>query len=122
MNFAKMNSSSSSPEDRRYDEESYCPEKTNNTFEKESWANNGEKPDMPQTCSMMMKQVQLVKEAVKLLRSNFGISIKLLKVAPQADKEFRKKIAHGAKQKTTWVLEWFPYVERVFLRIVGGKT
>ena len=48
MNFAKMNSSSSSPEDRRYDEESYCPEKTNNTFEKESWANNGEKPDMPQ--------------------------------------------------------------------------
>ena len=32
----------------RYNEESYCPEKTNNTFEKESWANNGEKPDMPQ--------------------------------------------------------------------------
>ena len=48
MNFAKMNSSSSSPEDRRYDEESYCSEKTNNTFEKESWTNNGEKPDMPQ--------------------------------------------------------------------------
>ena len=39
---------SSWSEDRRYDEESYCPEKTNNTFEKESWANNGEKPDMPQ--------------------------------------------------------------------------
>ena len=39
---------SSWSEDRRYDEESYCPEKTNNTFEKESWANNGEKLDMPQ--------------------------------------------------------------------------
>ena len=48
MNFAKMNSSSSSSEDRRYGEESYCPEKTNNTFEKESWGNNGEKSDMPQ--------------------------------------------------------------------------
>ena len=48
MNFAKMNSSSSSPEDRRYDEESYCPEKTNNTFEKESWVNNDEKSFMSQ--------------------------------------------------------------------------
>ena len=47
MNFAKMNSSSSS-EDRRYDEESHCPEKRNNTFENESWANNREKSDMPQ--------------------------------------------------------------------------
>ena len=48
-NFAKMNSSPLlGQEDRRYDEESYCPEKTNNTFEKESWANNGEKSDMPQ--------------------------------------------------------------------------
>ena len=76
------------------------------------------------TCSMMMKFVQLVKEAVKLLRSNFGISIKLLKVARQADQNSRKFsfFAHSAKQKTTWVLEWFPSVERVFLRIVGGKT
>ena len=41
------------------------------------------------TCSMMMKFVQLVKEAVKLLGSNFGISIKLLKVAPQAFERFR---------------------------------
>ena len=73
---------------------------------------------------MMMKFVQFVKEAVKLLRSNFGISIKLLKVARQAGQKFQKFsfFAHGAKQKTTWVLEWFPYVERVFLRIVGGKT
>ena len=75
------------------------------------------------TCSMMMKFVQLVKEAVKLLRSNFGISIKLLKFALQSFKIFPKIsfFANPALQKTTWVLEWFPYVERVFLRIVGGK-
>ena len=75
------------------------------------------------TCSMMMKFVQLVKEAVKLLRSNFGISIKLLKVALQSFQIFPlfSFFADGAVQKTTWVLEWFPYVERVFLRIVGGK-
>ena len=59
------------------------------------------------TCSMMMKFVQLVKEAVKLLRSNFGISIKLLKVAPSEVKNGRKIsfFADGARQKTTWVLE-----------------
>ena len=59
------------------------------------------------TCSMMMKFVQLVKEAVKLLRSNFGISIKLLKVAPQEWQKIQNFsfFAHGAKQKTTWVLE-----------------
>ena len=59
------------------------------------------------TCSMMMKFVQLVKEAVKLLRSNFGISIKLLKVALQSFKEFPNFsfFVHGALQKTTWVLE-----------------
>ena len=39
------------------------------------------------TCSMMMKFVQLVKEAVKLLRSNFGISIKLLRGALRASKK-----------------------------------
>ena len=76
------------------------------------------------TCSMMMKQVPRDEELVKLLRSNFGISIKLLKAARQARHKFRNFsfCAHGANQKTTWVLEWFPYVERVFLRIVGGKT
>ena len=59
------------------------------------------------TCSMMMKFVQLVKEAVKLLRSNFGISIKLLKVARFAFKDFPNFsfFADGALQKTTWVLE-----------------
>ena len=59
------------------------------------------------TCSMMMKQVPRDEELVKLLRSNFGISIKLLKVAPQADQKSRKFsfFADGAKQKTTWVLE-----------------
>ena len=43
------------------------------------------------TCSMMMKFVQLVKEAVKLLRSKIVISIKLLKVASKADQKSRKK-------------------------------
>ena len=72
---------------------------------------------------MMMKQVPRDEELVKLLKPNFGISIKLLKVAPQADKKIQifSFFADGALQKTTWVLEWFPYVERVFLRIVGGK-
>ena len=76
------------------------------------------------TCSMMMKFVQLVKEAVKLLRSNFGISIKLLKVARSEFEKFWifSFLADRAKQITTWVLEWLPYFERVFLRVVGGKT
>ena len=58
-----------------------------------------------QTCSMMMKQVPRDEELVKLLRSNFGISIKLLKVALQAFEKFRifSFFAHGAKQKTPWV-------------------
>ena len=75
------------------------------------------------TCSMMMKFVQLVKEGVKLLRSNFGISIKLLKVALSDVEHFPifSIFVDCAKQKTTWVLEWFPYVERVFLRIVTPK-
>ena len=60
-----------------------------------------------QTCSMMMKQVPRDEELVKLLRSNFGISIKLLEVALQARQKFRifSFFANRAKQKTTWVLE-----------------
>ena len=59
------------------------------------------------TCSMMMKQVPRDEELVKLLRSNFGISIKLLKVALSEFEKFRifSFFAHSAKQKTTWVLE-----------------
>ena len=69
---------SSWSEDRRYDEKSYCPEKTNNTLRKKVERIMAKSQICLKTCSMMMKFVQLVKEAVKLLKSNFGISIKLL--------------------------------------------
>ena len=53
-----------------------------------------------QTCSMMMKQVPRDEELVVLRKSNFGISIKLLKVARQADQKLRKFSIFCKRRKT----------------------